>query len=49
MDSNFEFIMKHPAAIFAGGGILMLLIDKNGIGWGLIGLATILQLVWLFR
>jgi hypothetical protein len=44
---NFTFIARYPAAIFAAGGILCILIGQTTWAVVLIGLAVILHIMWL--
>ncbi len=46
---DFSFIARYPAAIFAAGGILCILIGKNEWAVVLIALAVILHVLWLKR
>ena len=49
MAIDFRFIARYPAAIFAAGGILCILLGKNGWATTLILLAVVLHLLWLKR
>ncbi len=46
---DFRFIAKYPAAIFAAGGLLCIILEKNGWATTLIVLAVALHLLWLKR
>ena len=46
---NFSFIARYPSAILVAGGILMLLLNKEGWAIFLIGLGVLLHIFWLRR
>jgi hypothetical protein len=46
---DFSFIAKNPATILITGGVLFLLIGKEGWSVFLLGLGILLHLIWIKR